>query len=93
MQVNVSREGKAETIDLDMTDITSKEMVRFQKLVGDEHTDDLLAGTIRPDLIDSLVFVKLKRLYPDLNQDDFDFSYTEALVEFGGGGDDDTGEA
>jgi len=88
--VNVSREGKAETVDLDMADITSKEMVRFQKLVGDEHTDDLLAGKIRPDLIDSLVFVKLKRLYPDLNQDDFDFSYTEALVEFGG--DDDSGE-
>jgi hypothetical protein len=83
VKVNVSREGSTQEVEIDLTDVTSKDMVRFQRLVGDEATDALLSGKVRPYIIDTLVFVKLRRMFPDLDQDDFDFSYSEALDEFG----------
>jgi hypothetical protein len=78
ISVQVDRDGSTEelTLDLDLSTLTMRESVRLEQILGEQtfaalgrQTTDTLTS---PRVIQGVIFVKLKSVYPDIELDGFD---------------------
>lgn len=77
MQIEIN--GQVQEVDLSLDNLSLKESVALERLLGDEGWDRLARGELRPSTIQALVYVKLQRQFPELGLDDFDIAMSEAL--------------
>lgn len=87
IEVEVSREdGSTETvpIDLDLNSLSLQESVALEESLGAEQFDQLMQTgefPIRPSIIRSILFSRLKGKFPDLKMEDFDLDLGSLDVE------------
>lgn len=81
MKVEVQVEGKQQTVDVAVDRLTLSESVTVQKLVGNEEWDQLASGNVRPVALQAIVFAKIRKQFPGVGIDDFDFDFSEELDE------------
>lgn len=78
--ITVDVNGTAHDIDLDFGKLTLKESVLVQRMVGNQAWDEFTTGVMRPNVLEAIVFAKLRGSFPDLSVDDFDFDLADAFA-------------
>jgi hypothetical protein len=80
--------GEQVEVDLTFDKLSLREAVQLEKVLGEDGWKALTEGELRPSIVQALLFVKLRKYYPDLTVDDFDLPF-EALT--GASEEDDSG--
>lgn len=73
MQVEVTINGEAVPVSLDVTDLTLRETVDIRRHLGEEYASTLGVGNVfDPLVLQAIIWVRLRGRFPDVTPDDFD---------------------
>lgn len=75
--------GETVDVDLSFDELTLREQVEFQKLLGHErYTSWWQSGAplIEPDVLHALLVIHVRRVRPDADPDDVDTADVESLI-------------
>lgn len=83
MRIAVTIDGDTSHVDLNLDDLTLREVVAVKRLLGQDAFDATLgAGKVSdPEALQALLCVKLRDRHPDLQPDDFDLSLSELFQQ------------